>query len=124
MELGEIIGYAVSALGGGGVMSIINWQTNKRKAKAEVKSDEIENMRKAMEDFYTPLVKKQNERISELEDEVKTLRKERMQMEQTYQRQIVDLQRQIVEITRALGIKANKQVRDNLGRYTSEKEEA
>lgn len=124
MELGEIIGYAVSALGGGGVMSIINWQTNKRKAKAEVKSDEIENMRKAMEDFYTPLVKKQNERISELEDEVKTLRQERMQMEQTYQRQIVDLQRQIVEITRALGIKANKQVRDNLGRYTSEKEEA
>lgn len=99
------------------------------KAKASAKADEIDNMRKALEDFYNPLLKaqddriaSQNVRIAELETEVKTLRDEKHQMELSYQRQIFDLQKQITEITRALGIKANKQLRNNLGQFTSEKE--
>lgn len=99
------------------------------KAKASAKADEIDNMRKALEDFYNPLLKaqddriaSQNVRIAELETEVKTLRDEKHQMELSYQRQIFDLQKQITEITRALGIKANKQLRNNLGQFTAEKE--
>lgn len=118
MDFTEIIGYIGSAVGGGGLTALFNWRYNKKKNAADVKGDEIENMRKAMEDFYSPLVRKQNERISELEAEVKTLREERRQMELTYQKQIEALQRQIVEITRALGIKANNKVRDEkTGRY-------
>lgn len=119
MELGEIIGYALSALGGGGVASIFNWRINKRKANAEVKTDELENLRKTMQDFYDPLVKKQNERITELESEVKVLREERREMELAYQKQIQILQKQIVEISKAIGIKVNERARDEkTGRYT------
>lgn len=117
MELGEIIGYVVSAAGGGGLATLFNWRYNKKKNAADIKSDEIENMRKAMVDFYEPLVERQNHRIAELEKEVKNLREERREMELSYQKQISDLQKQITEITRALGIKANKQVRNELGQY-------
>ncbi len=121
MELGEIIGYGLTALGGGGIASIFNWRINKRKANAEVKTDELENLRKTMQDFYDPLVKKQNERISELESEVKTLRQERRDMELAYQKQIQVLQKQIVEITKALGIKTSERARDEkTGRYVKD----
>lgn len=118
MEWGEVMGYAATALGAGGLTQIINWRISKRKGIAEVKSDEIDNMRKAMEDFYKPLLNHQDERIAaqnariaELESEVKTIREEKRQMELSYQKQISDLQTQITEITKALGIKASKQIR-------------
>lgn len=119
MDWGEAFGYVAAALGAGGLTQIINWRISKRKATAEVKSDEIDNMRKAMEDFYKPLLQHQDERIAaqnariaELETEVKTLRDEKRQMELSYQKQISDLQMQITTITKALGIKASKQIRD------------
>ena len=119
MDWGEAIGYVAAALGAGGLTQIINWRIGKRKATAEVKSDEIDNMRKAMEDFYKPLLQHQDERIAaqnariaELEAEVKTIRDEKRQMELSYQKQISDLQMQITTITKALGIKASKQIRD------------
>lgn len=119
MDWGEAFGYVAAALGAGGLTQIINWRIGKRKATAEVKSDEIDNMRKAMEDFYKPLLQHQDERIAaqntriaELETEVKTLRDEKRQMELAYQKQISDLQMQITTITKALGIKASKQIRD------------
>lgn len=119
MDWGEAIGYVAAALGAGGLTQIINWRIGKRKATAEVKSDEIDNMRKAMEDFYKPLLQHQDERIAaqnariaELETEVKTIRDEKRQMELSYQKQISDLQMQITTITKALGIKASKQIRD------------
>ena len=119
MDWGEIVGYVATALGAGGLTQIINWRIGKRKATAEVKSDEIDNMRKAMEDFYKPLLQHQDERIAaqnariaELETEVKTIRDEKRQMELSYQKQISDLQMQITTITKALGIKASKQIKD------------
>jgi len=118
MDFGEIMTYVATALGAGGLTQIINWRISKRKGIAEVKSDEIDNMRKAMEDFYKPLLQHQDERIAaqnariaELESEVKTIREEKRQMELSYQKQIADLQKQITEITKALGIKANRQIR-------------
>ena len=120
MELGEIIGYAVTALGGGGLGWIVNWKWGRRKEAASVKSDEIENMRKAMADFYDPLVERQNKRIAELEDEVKTLRNQLAYERTEHQKQIDGLQKQITELYRTLGIKTVKQVRNNKGQFTSE----
>lgn len=130
MELGEIFPYLGTLLGGGGLGWLVNWKWGRRKEAASVKADEIENMRKAMADFYDPLVERQNKRIAELETEVRTLRDDRRKMEESYQkqieaqnRQITDLQKQITEITRALGIKATKQIRNDKGQFTSGKEE-
>ena len=123
MEIGEIITYVVTALGGGGAGWLVNWKWGRRKEAASVKSDEIETMKKAMEDFYDPLLKKQNARIAELEGEVKTLRDQLAYERNEHQKQIADLQKQITEITRALGIRAARQVRNSRGQFTSEKVE-
>ena len=120
MEIGEIITYIGTLLGGGGLGALINWKWGRRKEAASVKSDEIETMKKAMEDFYDPLLKKQNTRIAELEDEVKTLREQLAYERNEHQKQIADLQKQITDITRALGIKAVRQVRNSKGQFTSE----
>ena len=120
MELGEIITYIGTAIGSGGLVQLANWKWGRRKEAASVKSDEIETMKKAMEDFYDPLLKKQNARIAELEDEVKTLREQLAYERNEHQAQIASLQKQITEITRALGIKAARQVRNNKGQFTSE----
>lgn len=123
MEVSEIIGYIVTALGGGSAGWLVNWKWGRRKEAASAKSDEIETMKKAMEDFYDPLVKKQNARIAELEGEVKSLREQLAYERNEHQKQIDALQKQITEITRALGIKASKQIRNNKGQFTSGKEE-
>ena len=125
MDFAEIASYIATAVGGGGLTALFNWRYNKKKNANDLKADEIENMRKAMMDFYEPLVAKQNEliekqdlRIAQLEREVSTLRSERRDLETMYQKQIADLQKQITDITRALGIRANKQMRNKLGQYT------
>jgi len=123
MEIGEIITYIGTALGSGGLVQLANWKWGRRKEAASVKSDEIETMKKAMEDFYDPLLKKQNTRIAELEGEVKTLRDQLAYERTEHQKQIDALQKQITEITRALGIKAARQIRNGKGQFTSEKAE-
>lgn len=123
MELGEIFTYIGTALGSGGIVQLANWKWGRRKEAASAKSDEIDNMRKAMEEFYDPLVKKQNARIAELEDEVKSLREQLAYERKEHQKQIDSLQKQITEITRALGIKAARQIRNAQGQFTSQKEE-
>ena len=116
MDFGEFIPYIITALGGGSAGWLVNWKWGRRKEAANVKSDEIETMKKAMEDFYDPLLKKQNARIAELEGEVKTLR-DQLAYERT------EHQKQITDITRALGIKAARQIRNGKGQFTSEKVE-
>ena len=123
MEIGEIITYIGTALGGGGLGWIVNWKWGRRKEAAAARADEIDNMRKAMEEFYDPLVKKQNARIAELEKEVVTLREQLAYERTEHQAQIASLQKQITEITRALGIKAARQVRNEKGQFTAEKVE-
>ena len=79
---------------------------------------EIDNIKKIVDEVYKPLINQQNTRIQELEAEVKALREERTRERDSYQKQIAALQKQIVDITKALGMKANKQLRDeNTGRY-------
>ena len=70
MELGEILTYAATALGGGGIASVLNWKWNKRKAAAETKLDEVEVIRKTIEDVYKPTIDYQNSQIKELRETV------------------------------------------------------
>ena len=120
MNFGEIIPYIITALGGGSAGWLVNWKWGRRKEAANVKSDEIETMKKAMEDFYDPLVKKQNERIAELEGEVKALREKLSIERDEHQAQIIALQKQVAELYKALGLKVVKQVRNAKGQFTSE----
>lgn len=129
MDWITLISSILTFIAGGGIFTLVTLRVQKNKLKAEVKASDIDNMRKAMEDFYSPLLKAQDDRIAsqnirikELEGEVKTLREEKNAQELQYQRQIADLQKQITDITRALGIKAAKQLRNNLGQFTAEKE--
>ena len=115
MEFGDIWTYIVTAVGGAGITQLINWRLNKRKNIAEVKADEIDTMRKAMQDFYDPLVERQNIRIAELEKEVKDLRADKREQELLYQKQIAQLQEQILQITRALGLKSQKEIKVTRG---------
>lgn len=118
MYYNEIWGYVASAIGAGGITQLINWRYQRRKNREEIKADQIANMQKAMQDFYEPLVEKQNMRIhaleernDQLEKEISSMRVERREMETAYQRQIVTLQDQIVQINKALGIKAQGAIR-------------
>ena len=70
MDFGEIMTYAATALGGGGIAGILNWRWNKRKAAAETKQDEIEVIRKTIEEVYKPTIDYQNQQIKELRETV------------------------------------------------------
>ena len=110
MDTGEIISYALTALGGGGVTQFLNWRLNKRKGTAEVKRDEIENIHRTVEDVYKPLIEQQNERIKELEAEVRGLRDQLAKERTEHQEAMSAMQKQIVEINKALGINAKKTI--------------
>lgn len=110
MDTGEIISYALTALGGGGVTQFLNWRLNKRKGNAEVKRDEIENIHRTVEDVYKPIIEQQNERIKELEAEVRGLRDQLAKERTEHQEAMSAMQKQIVEINKALGINAKKTI--------------
>ena len=48
MDFGEIMTYVGTAIGAGGLTQVVNWRINRNKAKEEVKSDEIDNIRKSV----------------------------------------------------------------------------
>ena len=110
MTAGEIIGYVITAIGAGGITQLANWKINRGKAKEEVKSDEIENIRKSVE-VYQTIIADQNKRITELTEEVNGLREQLRNERGEYQRQIDSLQKQIIAITRVLGIQSNQKIR-------------
>ena len=130
MDLTDVISIICGAAGGGIVTQIVNWRINRKKGIAEAKNaeaeasntiedaraKEIENVRKSVE-VYQTIIADQNKRISELTEEVQQIRRERAEMERTYQAQIATLQSQIIEINRALGIKARSVIRDGNTTY-------
>ena len=118
MEIGEILGYIGTAFGGGVVTQIANWRLNKNKVKEEVKSDEIDNIRKSVEVYQTIIsdctnrLADQNVRIGELTEEVNSLREQLRTERNEHERQIQALQKQIVEITKVLGMKNSQKIKD------------
>ena len=118
MEANEIVTYVLTALGGGGVTQFFNWRANKKKVNSEAKAMEIDNIKEIVDSVYQPLIAQQNARIKELETEVKALRDERDTMRVEHQKEIAKLQKQILDITRALGLKATNHVRNSKGQFT------
>jgi len=128
MELGEIFGYIASAVGGGGLTAIINWRVNKSKAKAELKMSELEVIAQTVQTVYEPIIHQQNERIAQLDAEVKELRDEKKQMQKDYElqiaqikeeynKQIQSLEKRMLEISRAVGLKTVNQARSADGKF-------
>ena len=110
MSWGEIIRYVGTAIGAGGITQLVNWKLNRSKAREEVKSDEIDNIKKSVE-VYQTIIADQNKRITELTEEVNGLREQLRNERGEYQRQIDSLQKQIIAITRVLGIQSNQRIR-------------
>ena len=130
MDFGEIMTYVGTAIGAGGLTQVVNWRINRNKAKEEVKSDEIDNIRKSVEVYQTIITDlkaqndEQNERISELTQEVNTLREQLRIERNEHQKQIDSLQKQIIEITRVLGMQNRQRIRDERsGRFVPKKAE-
>lgn len=123
MAWGEIVGYVGTAIGAGGLTQIVNWRLNRNKAREEVKSDEIDNIKKSVE-VYQTIIADQNKRITELTEEVNGLREQLRNERGEYQRQIDSLQKQIIEITRVLGMQNRQRIRDERsGRFVPKKSE-
>ncbi len=123
MAWGEIIGYIGTAIGAGGLTQIVNWRLNRNKAREEVKSDEIDNIKKSVE-VYQTIIADQSKRITELTEEVNGLREQLRNERGEYQRQIDSLQKQIIEITRVLGMQNRQRIRDERsGRFVPKKAE-
>lgn len=117
MEFNEIFGYILSAIGGGGLMKIINIRSEKKKAAVEVKLDEIQAIHNTIEMVYQPIIDQQNKRIQELEGEVRELRTQLTSERKEHQKDIDLMNKRILAITNALGLKADTRLRDDNGRY-------
>jgi len=84
MDIETIITAVVSALGGGGIGSIIGWRAKKRqdnadaaKTEAEAKGDQIENIEKMVEKAYKPIIEDLTQRIQKLQEKVDKLEGEK-----------------------------------------------
>ena len=128
MEIGEIISYALAALGGGGLSGVVYWRLNKRQKKAEVKGDEIENLNAIVEKVYKPMIDSLKERVDELETKVRKLRDEREQIAKEHESEIKaikedctkkseSMKKQIIDLAAELGKKADKQDRAKNGQF-------
>lgn len=123
MEISEIISYGLTFIGGGGLVGLVTLGASKKKADVSVKVDEISALHDTIERVYQPIINQQNARIGELETEVKQLRQQLIEERRDHQKEIDMMNKRILAITDALGLRATKHVRDNKGRFTKPAEE-
>ena len=122
MNADVILTSVATFIAGGGLGALINLKSSKKKGEVEVKVDEIGALHDIIEKVYEPTIKFQKGRIEELESEVKSL-KEQLSIERSdRQRDMEMMNKRILAITSALGIKAATQLRDERGRYKKEGE--
>ena len=130
MEIGEIISYVLTALGGGGLSGFIFWRLNKRQKEAEVKNQEIENINDIVEKVYKPMIDTLNERVTALDAEVRSLREERRAAAERHEAEISAIKKdcaekseamrkQILELSVELAKKADRQARAKNGQFTN-----
>ena len=117
MDFENIITLVGSAVGGGGIVQLINWRASKRKAKAEAKSDEIENLRKTIDAVYLPLIKQLKGDLAEVKSEVKDVREENAALRLENAR----LRRELDEIKRECSWRNTNRGKD--GKFASVKKE-
>jgi hypothetical protein len=122
MSADIILTSVATFIAGGGLGALINLKSSKKKGEVEVKVDEIGALHDIIEKVYEPTIRFQKGRIEELESEVKSL-KEQLSIERSdRQRDMEMMNKRILAITSALGIKAATQLRDERGRYKKEGE--
>lgn len=80
IQIAELVGASV---GGGWISHLFSVRSKVRqekagadKAETEVKADQIENIRKTMDDVYKPIIDDLKRQVSELRDEVREVREE------------------------------------------------
>ena len=112
-SFGEILGYAVTFIAGGGLMTLVTAKSLKKKAAVEVKTDEIKALRDAVEMVYQPLINTQKDRIQELENEVKSLREQLQKEREARQNEMNLMNKQILQITSALGIQVVSRINNH-----------
>ena len=122
INIGEIIGYFLTFIGGGGIAAIVNWRINRKKASVEVKVDEIKALHDTIELVYEPLVTQLKKRVAEQDDEIASLRKQLSEEREARQREMKMMNDRILAITSALGLNTRDYIRDNLGRFTTKPE--
>lgn len=117
----------ISFVAGGGLTALVTLGAKKKKANVEVKVDEIGALHDIIEKVYEPTIKFQKERISDLENQVKSLQEQLSNERVDRQREMELMNKRILSITSALGLKAEAQIRDERGRFakaTNEEDEA
>ena len=107
----------ISFVAGGGLTALVTLGAKKKKANVEVKVDEIGALHDIIEKVYEPTIKFQKERISDLENQVKSLQEQLSNERVDRQREMELMNKRILSITSALGLKAEVQIRDERGRF-------
>jgi len=93
------------------------------KAETEVKADQIENIRKTMDDVYKPIIDDLKRQVSELRDEVREVREEneRLKDENDQLRDAIrEIQPDLVPSKRS--VNARRQERDSNGQFAKKEE--
>ena len=110
----------ISFVAGGGLTALVTLGAKKKKADVEVKVDEIKALHDTIEMVYQPTINHLNNRVEQLEGEVKTLRSQLASERADHQNEINLMNQQILAITKALGIKATTKIRQDKGANSEE----
>ena len=117
-------------MGGGWISHLFSVRSKVRqekagadKAETEVKADQIENIRKTMDDVYKPIIDDLKRQVSELRDEVREVREEneRLKDENDQLRDAIrEIDPNIVPSRRS--VNAQRQARDANGQFAKKEE--
>lgn len=130
MDWQGIIPEILTFIAGGGLVGIVTLSSRKKKADVEVKISEIDAIQHTVEAVYKPLIEQQNKTIEQqntkihaLESRVENLTTQLIDERNAHQKEIYAMQKQILEIHKALGLKATQQARDlTTGKFIKTKE--
>ncbi len=123
MDIGSFSNYFITFIAGGGLATLVTLKARRKKADVEVKVDEIAALHDIIEKVYEPTIEFQKTRIEDLQSEVKNLKEQLANERMDRQREMDLMNKRILAITNSLGIKAQEQIRNEKGQFTSSKEE-
>ena len=122
MDFGTYAEYILTFVAGGGLATLVTLKSKKKKADVEVKVDEIAALHDIIEKVYEPTIAFQKARIEELETEVKSLKEQLTTERLDRQREMDLMNKRILAITSALGIKVSEQMRNEKGQFIAKEE--